>query len=252
MTQNVLLQKSPSDQSKEKDKVSLQTLLKDVKKADLVKNIASEAASGKGVSKERLAVSAFKLLKGAGIQLDNINDSSTPMQVLNYLRNHYDLNTNPSIEYIDHKERFTGNLKNMVQAVLTVIETDLPTQDYFVFEKVGEAFNWRKPRFDHMLPLSVGECAWTVYCMNKLRPQELSSEVGLYIAACANEYGLIIMPDSLSKYQTYLEQFSGISETQQLLDLYRTKTTSSGNEMMDRQLDKLYAVDAYMKQEDNK
>jgi len=250
MTQKIFLQKSPSEQSNEKDKSSLKTLLKDVKKADLAKNLMLDVTSGKGMSKEKMALSAIKLIKSAA--QENLSEKSTPLGVFEYLKSKYNLQDKPSVEYISSKEKLPGNTKHIVQAVLTVLETDLATQDYFVFEKVGEAFNGRVPRFDHLMPLSVGECAWTVHCMDKMRYQDLSTEVCLYIATCAHEYGFLIMPKALAFCQPYLEKISGVTDLKYLTDLYASNATKTGNDMMDRQLEKVAAVDAYLKQEESK
>lgn len=255
MTQNISLQESPSEPSKEKDKSSLKTLLREAKSGAIAKNLATDVASGAPITKERLAATAIKLIKNAATLLDipadiaspnSIDDTSSPQEVFAYLKSKFNLKTSPSIDFINHEISPSDRLKHKIQAVLTVFETDLPHQDYFVFEKVGEAFNNRIPRPDHMLPLSIGECAWTVKSINEIRTDDFSDEVCFYIAACANEYGLLVMPSVLSFCQSYLEKFTKITDLSKLIELYKSGAKSSEVELLSRQLEKLSAVDAYV------
>jgi hypothetical protein len=246
MTLKTSLPRSPSEQSNDSEKSSLKTILKDVKKADAVKNVVKDLAGGHGLSGEKLALTALKLIKNSSV--NSIDNKTSPRDIFEYLKTKIDLRDSPSIEYIAHKINLTDSTRNKVQAVLTVVETDMASQDMFVFEKVGEAFNNRVPRFDHHLPLSVGECAFTVQQMNKISEKDFSEEVCLYIAACAHEAGFLCLPTSLRFCQAYLEKFTGITDVKQIYDKYEKMDykTPSGDDLVDRQVEKMSAVDAYL------
>lgn len=232
MTPKTFSQKSQSDTSNDKV-VSIETLLKDVKKADDAKKITSGSATDRP------------------IKVSVLTSQSTPAQILEILKSKFDLNTKPSIEYIDHVMGLDDLNRQKIQAVLCVLETDLASQDIHVFEKVGTAFNNRIPRFDHMVPLSPGECAWAVKSIQSIRHQDMSDEVCFYIACSLYDYGLILAPESLSFVQNYLDKFTRVTDTADLYKLYKENKKSTGVEFYDRQLEKMLAIDTYVNLEAN-
>ena len=238
MTLKTYSQKSPSDESSD-ERGTVKSILRDVKKAGTAKKLVSEVASGRATP-ELIAIKTLQLLKHGSV----ITKDSTPKQILEILKLKFDLSSKPSIEYIDHVMSLDDVTRNKIQAVLCVYETDLASQDLHVFEKVGMAFNNRIPVFDHIVPLTIGECAWTVKCISEIRSQDFTDEVCFYIAATAVEYGLLIVPESLKFTQSYLDKLTGVTETADLYKAYRSG--KSEIDLYTRQIEKLSAVDAYV------
>lgn len=88
--------------------------------------------------------------------------------------------------------------KNIVMALQVVCKTDFPFEAYHVFENVVTAFCGQMPSFAHNQPLSPEEIAHGCSVLNKIRPKaEYSAEVLGYIASCAKNDGLTVLPKQM-------------------------------------------------------
>lgn len=99
-------------------------------------------------------------------------------------------------------------LKNKIQAVKTLLASNVFWKDYLAFEKVVMAFNNHLPSFDYhqnpspaMIALAVSEAA-------KIKEEVYSDDVLRYIAAAAFQEGIIALPEPLNIAQESLDQMT--------------------------------------------
>jgi hypothetical protein len=108
----------------------------------------------------------------------------------------------------DHRSEGTPDeIKNMVMALQTVLNTFAPFEHWHVFEKVSHAFNQGHVDFGVVQPTEVNEAAFTMAVLKQIRPNtEYDSEVLQYIAACANISGMVYLPEAIFPgVQKYLD-----------------------------------------------
>jgi hypothetical protein len=104
---------------------------------------------------------------------------------------------------LDHKidlESY-GNvdeLWDMIGALQVVLNTNFAHEQWHVFEKVGQAFNYSHVDFDVVQPLEIHETAVTLKIIDRLRPKtDYTHEIIGYIAASAKHSGFVYLPETL-------------------------------------------------------
>ena len=104
-----------------------------------------------------------------------------------------------------HTEVHPVNKEKMNAAKLLLLTDDF-WKDWQVFAPVVKAFNHLIPHFGMAEECSPGEMAWAVSEADKLRVENFSDEVTLYVRANCMNHGLILYPDQLSFAQGELGQ----------------------------------------------
>jgi hypothetical protein len=85
-----------------------------------------------------------------------------------------------------------------LQAAKLLLLTDDFWHDWQVFAPVVKAFNHLIPHFGMAEECSPGEMAWALSEADKIRVENFSDEVTLYVRANCLNHGLILYPDQLS------------------------------------------------------
>lgn len=105
-------------------------------------------------------------------------------------------------------------MRQKIYAIRVVATTDIPHNEWHIFEKVGCAFNDRVAQFGVVERLSAGECARTIAVIESIRPDEYSNEVKVYIAASAHIDGILTLRPSkylkMAEYQLEQVNFQDI------------------------------------------
>jgi hypothetical protein len=116
-------------------------------------------------------------------------------------------------------------LRQKIYAIRIISTTDIPHNEWSVFEKVGCAFNDRAVHFGLVEHLSAAECARTVALIETLRPDKYSEEVRTYIAACCHEDGLLTVKPSkyLGIANAHLQEFNAQSTGARLSTAFEDK-----------------------------
>ena len=101
-------------------------------------------------------------------------------------------------------------VRQKIYAIRIVVTSDTAHNQWYIFEKVGSAFNDRVAKFGIIERLSAGECARTLAIIENIRPDEYSKEVQIYIAASAHEDGFLTVGPSkyLKIAEPYLKQMN--------------------------------------------
>lgn len=90
------------------------------------------------------------------------------------------------------------NLRDMVQALQTLVKTNYAHELWHVFEKVAHALNGNSIDWQVLQPLEPDEAAVAVKVIKEIRPkQAFEDEVCGYIATCCHEAGLVWLPEEL-------------------------------------------------------
>lgn len=85
--------------------------------------------------------------------------------------------------------------RNKLMALRVALQTDIPWNDWDVFENCGTAWNDQTPIFGAFQPMSPSETAFTVTITKKLHPDfEFGNEVRAYIAAVCEDNGFVYAP----------------------------------------------------------
>jgi hypothetical protein len=88
-----------------------------------------------------------------------------------------------------------GNLvMNKIQAMGVAGRTDVPWQDWDIFENSGLAWNDIIPIFGAFQPVTPMQIAFTVTILNSIRKDEFANEVNAYIAAILDDHGIVYAP----------------------------------------------------------
>lgn len=210
-----------------------------------IKNARSSSELADEVT--RLALKLVK--KGAQAPPQKLNFQDNQLPVTDIIERVRPLLGEDS-EYIFHQlgTEISDINKNKIMAVIACMESDLPYDEWHVFEKVGEAFNNQLPNLSHIQPLTPGECAWTVKCLRSIREKPLSDEVKTYIASCLHDDGFLMCPSELSMCSENLVTFTNMRDLEPLKSLYADKAITHPIEMVRVQLQRLAAVDAYIEE----
>jgi hypothetical protein len=101
-------------------------------------------------------------------------------------------------------------IKNMVMALQTVLNTFAPFEHWHIFEKVSHAFNQNHVDFSVLQPTEPDDIAATMAILGKIRPKtDYEPEVLIYIATCAKVAGMVYLPDELFPgVQKYLDDIT--------------------------------------------
>ena len=95
---------------------------------------------------------------------------------------------------IDLDVEADDDLKNTVQALQLILNTNAAHENWHIFEKVGQAFNQNVVDFGTLQPLELNEIAFTHRVLERIRPeQNYEPEVCGYIAAAAKEAGVVYL-----------------------------------------------------------
>lgn len=92
---------------------------------------------------------------------------------------------------------FPGQFKNIVMAIKLCFSNNMPWEEWNIFNQVVLAFNNQIPMFETYMKPSLGEIAYAVYVMNKIKEEKFGVEIEGFIASIAKEEGLLILPDNL-------------------------------------------------------
>lgn len=103
--------------------------------------------------------------------------------------------------------KLTPTAQNMLEAIVTLLVSDIAWKEYNVFEKVVWALNGYVPRMDITeLPPSY-YIAYALEVMSKINNgEELSDEILKYIASILNEEGICLAVPPLEKAQEQLNR----------------------------------------------
>lgn len=86
--------------------------------------------------------------------------------------------------------------KNKIEALRVAVKTDLPWQDWDVFEDCGLAWNGIIPIFGAFQPMTPSQTAFAVSILRMVRPdEEFSAEVSAYMAAVLDDAGFVLAPE---------------------------------------------------------
>lgn len=101
-------------------------------------------------------------------------------------------------------------MKNIIGAFQTTLKTNYPFELWHVFEKVCHAFNENPVSFAVIQPCEPHEISLTYKLLAEIRPKmhDYTDDVCGYIAACAQNAGLVFLPSELfpDKCQMFLNQ----------------------------------------------
>lgn len=87
------------------------------------------------------------------------------------------------------------DMRNLISALQLVVVTNQPFENWHVFEKVGQAFNFNPVDFGTLQPLELNEIALTLKLLRAIRPkQAFDSEICAYLAAAAKNAGVVYLP----------------------------------------------------------
>jgi hypothetical protein len=152
------------------------------------------------------------------------------------------------VEAGDHAVDLVGSLQS-------ICKTNQPFEDWNIFEKVVHGLNGNIVDFSVIQPCELDHIGYTLHVMKNLRPKHVfENEVLLYIAACAKDAGVVLLPPSI---------FSGISDLQIKLDELgndaalkakvaaawpRQTNLNSQDVEIEIQLAKLHEIRAYLSQ----
>lgn len=89
-------------------------------------------------------------------------------------------------------------VKEKIQAVKLLLLTDDFWKEWEVFSVCVKAFNGLIPNFTIAEELTPAEIAWAIREANKIRQEEFSEEIVLYVQAICDESGLLVYPEELS------------------------------------------------------
>lgn len=111
----------------------------------------------------------------------------------------------------DHRAEGTPDeIKNMVMALQTILNSFAPFEHWHIFEKISHAFNQNHVDFGTLQPTELDEVAFTLFILNQIRPNtEYDSEVLQYIAVCANMSGMVFLPEDIfPEVQKHLDEMT--------------------------------------------
>jgi hypothetical protein len=91
-----------------------------------------------------------------------------------------------------------------LNAVRSVYTSPIAWTDWEAFEKVGHGLTGFIPNFKQIEPLSIAQCAITIYTMDALKQIPLADEVIGYIASCAKNQEVMYLPKPLNFAQIKL------------------------------------------------
>lgn len=135
-----------------------------------------------------------------------------------------------------------------VFALQNITKTDYSFELWHIFENVGHALNENNVMVNHVTPLEVHECALTLETMKAIRPDvEITEEICAYIAACAMEGGVALLPPrffppSCQKKLDSISMDPGISA--QILNALENNLT--GDPVIDTQIAKIMDIREYV------
>lgn len=173
-------------------------VVEDAARRGLVSLKGLRAYGAKGLLLNTLAPSAVSKLfeKTSGVSV---------MGVYNHLNSVYDLDwwewepeTIWEMLKKDDGIEATDEAKNLVLALQTVLKSNAVHENWHVFENVCQAFNGNTVDFSTVTPAELDEIALTLKLLSDLRPkQEFDEEIWIYIAACARDAGVVLLPPEL-------------------------------------------------------
>lgn len=161
-------------------------------------SIAKQVARGRPISeaiaRQAIAIPTFAALEKSG--------SMKIVAIFKLLNSHYEhdwWNWEPETIWqtlqTDHQLEASEAIKNIVQALQMIVNTDQAFEHWHIFEKVAHAFNENPVSFGTMQPLELDEVALTIKILEHIRPKaEYQDEVCAYIAACAKNSGVVYLP----------------------------------------------------------
>jgi hypothetical protein len=141
-------------------------------------------------------------------------------------------------------------IKNMIQALQVVLNTNYAHEMWNVFENVGQAFNNNIVSFGMIQPLELTEAALTLRVLRAIRPkQEFEADICAYIAASAKESGVVYLPKDLfleGCQETLDELNNDIELRNEVADLWSGKRARSASPEADVQLVRLDEIHNYI------
>jgi hypothetical protein len=148
--------------------------------------------------------------------------------------------------------------ENKLEAIVTLLCTDLPWLHFECFEKVTKGLNGEIPDFVTIEKCLPHEIVYSIHIFKGLKPNEkFSLEVKNYIAACLYENGNSIIPKSLTfikpQFDKLVENKPLVKHFQQL-DLTKEEVIKKALSSSDYgpQVKKLLIITNYLRQKEEK
>jgi hypothetical protein len=158
----------------------------------------------------------------------------------------------------DHGVTLGDHAVEVIGALQAIVKTNMPFEDWHVFEKVVHALNGNIVDFTQVQQCEMDDIAYTLKVMNALRPwgseDVFSEEVENYIACCAKVSGVVFLPQdlfsvSLDVVQDNLDRLGNDMELRFLTERAwpRKPDLKSANLALEVQLAKLHEIADYMR-----
>ena len=185
-------------------------------------------------------------------------DFAHPLEILRQLRKTLP-NGWPEWEpeiLINHVEIEFGPIdqltKEKIMALQVALATDVPWNDYDVFENTCLAFTNNIPTFGVIEPLDLHEMAFGIGVLNAIRDEKYSDEVLGYIASCMVYNGVICQPQDspLPDVRNYINRIipdDAKEISQVFIDEWNAGNRSTGDEedVIDAQMEKLQLIEEW-------
>lgn len=140
----------------------------------------------------------------------------------------------------------TPSMKDALMAMTVIGKTDLPFEDFHIFEKVGHALSFNAVHFSEIHPLEPYEIAKLHKILKMIRNRsQYEDEVLAYVGSCAKHSGYVFLPEDLfpSGSQHYLDILGNDENLKnQVSELYSKGITSSAIETISVQLERLNTI----------
>ncbi len=225
-------------------------------KVKTVASIASSLATKKNIPAMTARQLTREILEKEAAEIDE-KLKFLPLTVYNKLTGDWDkqwLDWEPeTLRELIPERMFELNHEDAYQtmfALQTIAKTDFPMEMWNVFENVGHALNGNNVMINHVTPLEPHECALTMKVITIIRPKlEGLEEISAYIAACAMEAGMVVLPPKYfrSDAQEHLDKLNMNKDVAaEVLEALRTGKTQN-DEVIETQIAKIQDIDNYVK-----
>lgn len=213
--------------------------------ASVAKQVARGRPLGEALARQAVALPTFAALEK--------NGSISVLNVFKLLNSHYnrewwDWEPETIWQTLDHDHAIEPSeaVKNIVQALQVIVNTDQAFEHWHVFEKVAHAFNQNQVHFGVMQPLEMDEVALAIKILQTIRPKaEFDKEVCAYIAACAKHSGIVYLPDNMFPACAQ-ESLDGMNNNMELKELVSRGESISTNEALTIQFQRLKSILEYV------
>lgn len=99
---------------------------------------------------------------------------------------------------LEHAIKPSEEIKNLVQALQVICNTNFPFEDFSVFENIVHALNMSPVYFGSIQSSELDDIAMAIKILKLIRPkEEFEDDILGYIAACAKKAGVVYLPGDL-------------------------------------------------------